>query len=365
MPGPRQKPYLLVLVLVGVTSFAASLVLTYVLPMVAFFMMPTRAWQLAIGGVVALTVAQWHRLPAIAGHDRGMGRPRGDPADVYLVEPDHALSRHRRTVSRARRGVGDWRGLCLYLTGGRARPLPVADAGGGRVSYSWYLWHWPVLVLAPTAVGHPLGLTGRLAAVLVSAGLAVLTVRYIENPVRFAPSLRRSAARSLALGAAATAVAVIVGVALTIFTPEPVGRGPVAPTLSVVAAPAPLGYNPRLVRRRGAARVRAGAGRNPRIGRLSMQFRPTSPRRLPTLQSEANRPLTRRLYAPLDSRSRTPRVHERRHRIRDNGRLARRLECCDVQLGVPADRRATALAAGNSDQGGLPTAGSAGFSRPA
>ena len=60
-----QKPYLLVLVLVGVTSFAASLVLTYVLPMVAFFMMPTRAWQLAIGGVVALTVPQWYRLPPL------------------------------------------------------------------------------------------------------------------------------------------------------------------------------------------------------------------------------------------------------------------------------------------------------------
>ena len=56
----------------------------------------------------------------------------------------------------------------------------------GRISYSWYLWHWPVLMFAPLLLGHPLGLAGRLAAVLVSAGLAVLTLRLIENPLRFA-----------------------------------------------------------------------------------------------------------------------------------------------------------------------------------
>ena len=85
----------------------------------------------------------------------------------------------------------------------------------GRVSYSWYLWHWPVLVLAGALLGHPLGLAARLAAVLISGGLAVLTLRFIENPLRFAvlhsPVCR---SRSLALGGAATAVAVCVGVAL-------------------------------------------------------------------------------------------------------------------------------------------------------
>jgi peptidoglycan/LPS O-acetylase OafA/YrhL len=238
-----QKPYLLVLVLVGVTSFAASLVLTYVSPMVAFFMMPTRAWQLAIGGVVALTVAQWHRLPPLLATTAGwaglgvilltctwLSPTTPYPGTAALFPVLGAVLVIGAGCAVPDRGVG----RVLSLSPVRAV---------GRISYSWYLWHWPVLVLAPTAVGHPLGLTGRLAAVLISAGLAVLTLRHIENPVRFAPSLRRSAARSLELGAAATAVAVIVGVALTIFTPEPVGRGPVAPTLSVVAAPAPLGAN--------------------------------------------------------------------------------------------------------------------------
>ena len=45
-----QRPYLVVLALVAAVSFALSLVLTYVMPAVAFFSLPTRAWQLAAGG---------------------------------------------------------------------------------------------------------------------------------------------------------------------------------------------------------------------------------------------------------------------------------------------------------------------------
>ena len=57
------RPYLVVLALVAAVSFALSLVLTYLIPPVAFFSLPTRAWQLAVGGLVALTAGQWHRLP--------------------------------------------------------------------------------------------------------------------------------------------------------------------------------------------------------------------------------------------------------------------------------------------------------------
>ncbi|MGA9492111.1 MAG: SGNH hydrolase domain-containing protein, partial [Mycobacterium sp.] len=86
-------------------------------------------------------------------------------------------------------------------------------------------------------MGHALWLA--LAAVLISAGLAVLTLRFIENPLRFAAPVRQSAVRSLALGGAATALAVCVGAALHVS--DPVGRGPAAPTLKVTAAPPPSG----------------------------------------------------------------------------------------------------------------------------
>ena len=111
----------------------------------------------------------------------------------------------------------------------------------GRISYSWYLWHWPVLLLAPLLIGHPLGLAARVAAALVSGGLAVLTLRFIENPLRFAEPIRRLLGRSLALGGAATAVAVCVGLALLQVVPTPVGRGAPAAALKVTTAAVPAG----------------------------------------------------------------------------------------------------------------------------
>ena len=114
----------------------------------------------------------------------------------------------------------------------------------GRLSYSWYLWHWPVLLLAPALFGRDLGLAGRLAMVVVSFGLAILTLHLIENPARFAPSLKLSAERSLAVGGALTAVAVGVGVVLLMVRPVPVGQGTAAAPVAPVAAAGPSAESP-------------------------------------------------------------------------------------------------------------------------
>ncbi|PRC62237.1 acyltransferase, partial [Mycobacterium sp. ITM-2017-0098] len=59
---PSQRPYVTVLALIAVSSFALSFVATYVVPAAAYFSLPTRAWQLAFGGLVALTAGHWSRL---------------------------------------------------------------------------------------------------------------------------------------------------------------------------------------------------------------------------------------------------------------------------------------------------------------
>ena len=238
-----QSPYLVVLALVAAVSFVLSLAVTYVVPSVAFFSLPTRAWQLAVGGLVALTAGQWRRLPATAAAIAGW-------AGLALILLACTLL-SATTLYPGTAALLPVLGTALVIGAGCAahsrgcgRVLALSPMRAiGRVSYSWYLWHWPVLLLAPPLLGHPLGLTGRLATVLVSGGLAVLTLHLIENPLRFAAPVRRSPIASLALGAAATAVAVCVGVALLVSVPTPIGRGAPAAALTVTAAPPPTGHN--------------------------------------------------------------------------------------------------------------------------
>ena len=195
-----ERPYLVVLALVAAVSFALSLVVTYVMPAVAFFSLPTRAWQLAVGGLVALTAGQWRRLPPLAAAITGwagLGVILLACTQLSTTTPYPGTAALLPVLGTALViGAG-----CATPSQGCGRVLAVSPMRAiGRVSYSWYLWHWPVLVLAPALLGHPLGLAARLAAALVSGGLAVLTLRLIENPLRFAARVRRSALRQSRAG---------------------------------------------------------------------------------------------------------------------------------------------------------------------
>src|ERR1700739_2093053 len=85
-----QRPYLVVLALVAAVSLGLSFAVTDVAPPVAFFSLPTRAWQLAAGGLVALTASQWRRLPPIAAAITGWAGPAGIPvARPLFCTPSH------------------------------------------------------------------------------------------------------------------------------------------------------------------------------------------------------------------------------------------------------------------------------------
>jgi peptidoglycan/LPS O-acetylase OafA/YrhL len=247
--SPSKSPYVVLVTLIAVVSFALSLLITYVMPLATYFSLPTRAWQLAAGALVALTADQWSRLPARAAVITGcVGLAMILLACTYYT-PDIPYPGTAALLPVL--------GTALVLGAGCATPSqgvgrvlawsPMRAAG--RLSYSWYLWHWPVLVFAPILVGHPLGLAGKfVAGVFVSGGLGVLTLRFIENPLRYAAPLRRSPLKSLAVGGLASSVAACVGVALLMWVssipmPIPVGHGAQAPALTITPPPVPTGDN--------------------------------------------------------------------------------------------------------------------------
>ena len=239
---PSPAPFITVLAVIAVVSFAASLVLTYIMPPAAYLSLPTRAWQLAAGGLVALTVVHWQRLPrgtaaAIGWVGLGIlifacawvkGTSADYPGVLALLPTVGAALVIGAGCANAERGCGRVLGLA-----------PMQSIG--RISYSWYLWHWPVLVLIPALLGHPVGLGVRLAAMALSAALAVLTLRYIENPLRFSDRIRTSPRNSLVMGAVATAIAVGAGAITLVGAPTPVGPGPAATQMVITAEPTPPG----------------------------------------------------------------------------------------------------------------------------
>jgi len=247
--SPSRSPYLTLVTLVALVSFALSLLITYVMPLAAYFSLFTRAWQLAVGALVALTAEYWRRLPARAAVITGWaGMALILWACVSLTPeiPYPGTAALLPVLGTALvLGAG-----CSTPSQGCGRVLAWSPMRSiGRLSYSWYLWHWPVLVFAPILVGHPLGLAGKfVAAVVVSGGLGWLTLRFIENPLRYAAPLRKSPVKSLAVGGFATSVAACVGVALLMWVsslpmPIPVARGAQAVPLTITPGPVPTGDN--------------------------------------------------------------------------------------------------------------------------
>ncbi|OMC42377.1 acyltransferase family protein [Mycobacterium sp. IS-1264] len=233
----EATPYGLVLAVVAAASLAAAVLWTRTSPAWAFFSLPTRAWELAVGGLVALTVGQWRRLPLLPATIVGCG------GLALIVLTCTQLGPHTPYPGTA--ALLPVLGTALVIGGGcvtgslgpgRLLCRPAMRAIG-RISYSWYLWHWPVLLLMPPLLGMPAGLPARLSATFVSAGLAVITLHLVENPGRFAAALRRSARTSLLVAGGASAVTACACLLLLNVIPVPVGHGTAAPKANIVALP--------------------------------------------------------------------------------------------------------------------------------
>jgi peptidoglycan/LPS O-acetylase OafA/YrhL len=218
---------------IGSGSFALSLQWTMTSPPWAFFSIFTRAWELAVGALLALTLPWLARLPrpvAIALGWAGLMTLLGScvllnsataypgVAAVYPVAGAAAVIAAGATQTT--------RGARVLL--GRA-PFRLI----GRLSYSWYLWHWPVLLFAPLLIGQPLDLSARLLAVGVSAVLATLTLIVVEQPVRYAPALRISPQRGLMLAAMLTSATLLCAFVVERALPGTIGHGPKAVTLAL------------------------------------------------------------------------------------------------------------------------------------
>ncbi|MBZ5738604.1 acyltransferase family protein [Nocardioides mangrovi] len=179
-------------------SLTWSVVHTASAPTAAFFSSLARAWELGAGALLALAATRLLLLPRLARHCLALaglvaiGLAMTTYDATTALPGYHALVPVLGTVAVLAAGVGSEPvGVARVLS---VRPMTWI----GDLSYSLYLWHWPVLVLAGARLGHRR--TGVETAVLLLAVLALAAASYylVENPVRRSPRLRPSL-RSLAL----------------------------------------------------------------------------------------------------------------------------------------------------------------------
>ncbi|WP_069301115.1 acyltransferase family protein [Neptunicoccus sediminis] len=197
-----------VLGLVGLVSFIACIAVTPQSQTATFYLFPFRAWEMLAGVLLAVAGAQrgltWDLHPALSwGGVALMG------AGVTLLVPDPSFPGWKAAVPVL--------GAVLIIANGKNTNLINQGLSSrvlvfiGLISYSLYLWHWPIVTLSTYYWGEAGSLPVRLAKIALSVGVAYLSWRFIEGPTRRA---RISPAWLFTTAGVATAGAVAAGALL-------------------------------------------------------------------------------------------------------------------------------------------------------
>jgi peptidoglycan/LPS O-acetylase OafA/YrhL len=207
--GRRQLPIILAVVAAG--SFLLNLIGTRIKPEATFYLLPTRAWELMLGGLI-LFVQPWfetRRTARILAGVVGLGLVAA-AAGLYRTSiPFPGVFALLPTVGAM--------GLILSGTGAGSavsrlvsvRPLVLA----GQISYSFYLVHWPIKVFASIFVVKDT-LALHWASMALSIVLASALYLLVENPFRRGLIFARPRRFVLAYGASVALVFVLMGSAL-------------------------------------------------------------------------------------------------------------------------------------------------------
>jgi peptidoglycan/LPS O-acetylase OafA/YrhL len=187
---------------------------TSVAPYSAYLSSLTRAWELALGGFITAGTQYWLRIRRSVG-----------ALLTWLGIAGIVFAAVHYTGSTAYPG---WAALApvvgagLVIVGGMSAGRwgaelvlgTLAFRWVGKLSYSLYLWSWPVLTIAEQETTKSLTLGQRGLTILASLVLAVVTYALIENPIRHSKWIARNWWKGILLGL------VIIGIVLLVATLE-------------------------------------------------------------------------------------------------------------------------------------------------
>ena len=177
----RQRLVFRGVLAITIASFLFSLYLTNAAPIWAFYSLPTRAWELGVGALLLF-------IPKVFLEKKSVART----LIVWLSAMTLLYGVFRFSDSTPFPGTAalyPTLATALLIAFIRAWPPILNDFSRlrfvqwlGEISYPFYLWHWPLLVIPSTRFGRPLTLLERFLLIALTALAADLTHRFIEKP---------------------------------------------------------------------------------------------------------------------------------------------------------------------------------------
>lgn len=229
-PGRPRRAVLLVSALsVFVVSLTLSILRSGFDPAGSYYMIHTRAWEIALGAIAATIslrsrIVGWFAIPMLVAGFVLLNATSVYPGYLALLP----------TVATVLLLIGaestSWIGRILAY-----KPLRSI----GALSFGLYLWHWPVLTIATERFGY-LNWLQKGVALVVSVALSIGSYRMLENPVRYSRILRASTRKSLLLLPASLVLATILP-SFYVLSPPQIGiiRPSEDALLSIQAKPLP------------------------------------------------------------------------------------------------------------------------------
>ena len=229
-----QVKMTIALVVVIVASFWLSVVQTGSQPTEAYFSPFTRAWELALGALVAVATPWLRRCPSLGAALLSWSglAAIAVAAFAFTAQTPYPGSLVAIPVF----------GAALVIAGGVAAPRLGAEQllrrgpfqWFGKRSYSLYLWHWPILIIAAEQAGKTvLPVRDNLWLLLLAVVISMASHRLVENPVRH----WRLPSGTTVVAGAATVVATVLILSVVIGTESNPGAAtglPAAPNALAV-----------------------------------------------------------------------------------------------------------------------------------
>jgi peptidoglycan/LPS O-acetylase OafA/YrhL len=216
------------LIIVIAASLATSVTLTKSGSSWAYFGLQSRAWALALGALVAINAEglsravrriagplSWLGLAAIIGSAFFFTTSTSYPGIAVALPVVATAFVITAGISAPRRGAEAFLGLgpFQYI---------------GKISYSWYLWHWPIFIFLPDFLGHVATNQQIVLALVGSFVVASVSYAVVEQPFRRNHNLTLYPRRGLRLGAGLVGISLLSAIMVMTFVDVPTATGAAA-----------------------------------------------------------------------------------------------------------------------------------------